>query len=138
MTTDLLYSEDDASFTYHDHADDDDDESDFMDDENIAPNVKRGVGKSSSKKSSNGSSKSSSSGGSSGKVKKLSISESNPKGKKKTVEEMYQKKTQLEHILLRPDTYGTLSWLYIYIHIHICNNVCQTYTVFTDNVSTYL
>jgi DNA topoisomerase II len=28
-------------------------------------------------------------------------------GKKKTVEEMYQKKTQLEHILLRPDTYST-------------------------------
>jgi DNA topoisomerase-2 len=27
------------------------------------------------------------------------------KGKKKTVEEMYQKKTQLEHILIRPDTY---------------------------------
>ena len=25
----------------------------------------------------------------------------------KTVEEMYQKKTPLEHILLRPDTYGT-------------------------------
>ena len=29
-----------------------------------------------------------------------------PKGKKKTVEEIYQKKTQLEHILLRPDTYS--------------------------------
>ena len=28
-----------------------------------------------------------------------------PKDKKKTVEEMYQKKTQLEHILLRPDSY---------------------------------
>jgi hypothetical protein len=27
------------------------------------------------------------------------------KGNKKTVEQMYQKKTQLEHILLRPDTY---------------------------------
>lgn len=27
------------------------------------------------------------------------------KTKKKTVEEVYQKKTQLEHILLRPDTY---------------------------------
>jgi hypothetical protein len=27
------------------------------------------------------------------------------KGSKKTVEQMYQKKTQLEHILLRPDTY---------------------------------
>jgi DNA topoisomerase II len=27
-------------------------------------------------------------------------------GTKKTIEEMYQKKTQLEHILLRPDTYS--------------------------------
>ncbi len=32
---------------------------------------------------------------------------------KKTVEQIYQKKTQLEHILLRPDTYGATltSWL---------------------------
>jgi hypothetical protein len=30
-------------------------------------------------------------------------------GKQKTVEEMYQKKTQLEHILLRPDTYSKFS-----------------------------
>jgi len=29
-----------------------------------------------------------------------------PQGKKKTIEETYTKKTQLEHILLRPDTYG--------------------------------
>jgi hypothetical protein len=30
------------------------------------------------------------------------------KGRKgKTIEQIYQKKTQLEHILLRPDTYGT-------------------------------
>jgi DNA topoisomerase II len=28
------------------------------------------------------------------------------KGKSKTVEEIYQKKSQLEHILLRPDTYS--------------------------------
>jgi hypothetical protein len=27
---------------------------------------------------------------------------------KKTIEQTYQKKTQLEHILLRPDSYGTL------------------------------
>jgi hypothetical protein len=32
-----------------------------------------------------------------------------PSAKSKTVEEVYQKKTQLEHILLRPDTYSTLS-----------------------------
>lgn len=30
----------------------------------------------------------------------------NPGGKTKTVEEIYQKKTQLEHILARPDTYS--------------------------------
>lgn len=30
----------------------------------------------------------------------------NAAGKKKTVEETYQKKTPLEHILLRPDTYS--------------------------------
>lgn len=30
----------------------------------------------------------------------------NPVGKTKTVEEIYQKKTQLEHILARPDTYS--------------------------------
>jgi len=28
------------------------------------------------------------------------------RGGKKTIEQIYQKKTQLEHILLRPDTYG--------------------------------
>ena len=28
-----------------------------------------------------------------------------PAGSKKSVEQIYQKKTQLEHILLRPDTY---------------------------------
>ena len=32
-------------------------------------------------------------------------SNSNNGGKKKTIEEIYQKKTQLEHILLRPDSY---------------------------------
>ena len=26
----------------------------------------------------------------------------------RTIEEMYQKKSQLEHILLRPDTYGII------------------------------
>lgn len=33
----------------------------------------------------------------------------NPGGKGKTVEEIYQKKTQLEHILARPDTYSKYS-----------------------------
>jgi DNA topoisomerase-2 len=27
----------------------------------------------------------------------------------RSIEDIYQKKTQLEHILLRPDTYGALS-----------------------------
>lgn len=31
------------------------------------------------------------------------------KGKKRTVEKTYQKKTQLEHILLRPDSYIGMS-----------------------------
>lgn len=31
----------------------------------------------------------------------------NPGKTTKTVEEIYQKKTQLEHILARPDTYST-------------------------------
>ncbi|GAX22469.1 DNA topoisomerase II [Fistulifera solaris] len=33
------------------------------------------------------------------------VTKKNPAGKAKTVEEIYQKKTQLEHILARPDTY---------------------------------
>lgn len=33
----------------------------------------------------------------------------NEGGKKKKIEEIYQKKTQLEHILLRPDTYSKSS-----------------------------
>jgi hypothetical protein len=37
---------------------------------------------------------------------KPTVAKKNPAGKK-TVEEIYQKKTQLEHILARPDTYST-------------------------------
>ncbi len=36
---------------------------------------------------------------------KENIGEAPVKNKKKTVEETYQKLTQLEHVLLRPDTY---------------------------------
>jgi hypothetical protein len=36
---------------------------------------------------------------------KENIGEAPVKSKKKTVEETYQKLTQLEHVLLRPDTY---------------------------------
>lgn len=35
------------------------------------------------------------------------------KGSKKTIEQTYTKKSQLEHILLRPDTYSTFPLLLI-------------------------
>lgn len=34
-----------------------------------------------------------------------------PSPAKQSIEQIYQKKTQLEHILLRPDTYGTLCYV---------------------------
>ena len=37
--------------------------------------------------------------------------------REKTVEEKYQKKSQIEHILLRPDTYSTCEYSEIYISI---------------------
>jgi hypothetical protein len=37
--------------------------------------------------------------------------------KQKTIEQTYQKKTQLEHILLRPDTYGRI-FAYSLIHLY--------------------
>ena len=37
------------------------------------------------------------------------LSAGKKKGGAKTIEETYTKKTQLEHILLRPDTYGMLA-----------------------------
>ena len=68
-------------------------ESDFEDLENIAPSNKL-------KKTTKVASKT--------VMKKASPKKKSPKRSKKTVEQMYQKKTQLEHILLRPDTYGAL------------------------------
>lgn len=38
-------------------------------------------------------------------AKKPAAKKANNNGKSKSIEEIYQKKTQLEHILLRPDTY---------------------------------
>jgi DNA topoisomerase-2 len=38
-------------------------------------------------------------------VEELSKSATSSKSTEKTIEEVYQKKTQLEHVLLRPDTY---------------------------------
>jgi hypothetical protein len=46
------------------------------------------------------------------------IAPKKPSNKKLTVEKIYQKKSQLEHILLRPDTYigkFLMFWLCIYI-----------------------
>jgi len=37
----------------------------------------------------------------------------NAKGKGRTIEQIYQKKTALEHILLRPDTYSKSSKLFL-------------------------
>lgn len=40
----------------------------------------------------------------------------------KTVEDIYQKKSQIEHVLLRPDTYGKDVLLYLYIRKRISFN----------------
>ena len=55
------------------------------------------------------------------------VAEKSPKKKKtkKTIEETYQKKTQLEHILLRPDTYSKLE-LMIIIHSISMKYITQT------------
>ena len=39
-------------------------------------------------------------------------------GKNKSIEETYTKKTQLEHILLRPDTYSKFNTIYYYYHYY--------------------
>jgi hypothetical protein len=67
--------------------DDEDYENDDEDYENIAQSVLNVKKNQKKNNSGNGSAKSSSKNG-------------------RTIEEMYQKKSQLEHILLRPDTYG--------------------------------
>lgn len=43
-----------------------------------------------------------------GKAKKAPLGTSRGNNEDQTVEQRYQKKTQLEHILLRPDTYSEL------------------------------
>lgn len=44
-----------------------------------------------------------------------------PKSKKTAVEEIYQKKSQLEHILLRPDTYiGKKYLISFFLILSIC------------------
>lgn len=49
------------------------------------------------------------------------VNTSKPKSTK-TVEEIYQKKTQLEHILLRPDTYSKLLKIYKLINNYVVSN----------------
>ncbi|KAL9179430.1 hypothetical protein ACHAXT_008720 [Thalassiosira profunda] len=85
-------SEDDVSMAS------DDDASDYTDeDENLPPNSPN------RKNTSNGGG--SSAGRSKSAAKKSSNASAGEEGKEKTIEETYQKKTQLEHILIRPDTY---------------------------------
>jgi hypothetical protein len=59
-------------------------------------------------------------------------------GKKKTVEEMYQKKTQLEHILLRPDTYSKFSQELLAHSFHFTKRISTTlpYEYLTFSLST--
>jgi hypothetical protein len=49
----------------------------------------------------------------------LTSATTNEVRKEKTVEEKYQKKSQIEHILLRPDTYGTFRSLYLIQYGHL-------------------
>lgn len=86
-----------------------DEDSDF-EEENAAPVVKKAKAKANSKKKAPGAKTKKSAHGSNGStILAQSKNAGNiPKtGKsKKTVEQIYQKKSQLEHILLRPDTYS--------------------------------
>jgi DNA topoisomerase-2 len=79
---------------------DEDSESDFDDQENVAvvskkPKAKKATG---TKKASSSVLSPNPNAGNISKPKTL--------GKGKTIEQIYQKKSQLEHILLRPDTYS--------------------------------
>lgn len=70
-------------------------EEDFFADENAAPTAKSGKAAPKSRPSNEETS-----------VLASSTNAKKQAASKKTIEEMYQKKTQLEHILLRPDTYS--------------------------------
>lgn len=78
---------------------DEDSGSDFDDEENavVASKPKAGVKKAASSKSVLTPSKN---------VDNVPKAKGKSSKEEKTIEEMYQKKTQLEHILLRPDTYS--------------------------------
>lgn len=55
-----------------------------------------------------------------GKKAPLGPRGSNNGGGDQTVEQRYQKKTQLEHILLRPDTYSELLAILLYVDYDRC------------------
>ncbi|KAL3917013.1 MAG: hypothetical protein SGILL_004913, partial [Bacillariaceae sp.] len=101
---------DDSDFDMHV---DEDSDFDFMSDgeENMAPPKKKGSGKP-APKASKGKKKSnpilsprSESASNAGSAKDKDDGTAPTKGKKKTIEELYEKKTQHEHVLIRPDTY---------------------------------
>ena len=97
MATIDMLSDSEASFAMEES----DDDFEFGE-ENIAPTNKKA---SSKKMGSAGSKKSTAK-----ESKKEPVKASKPpasKRSKKTLEETYKKMTQLEHILVRPDTYGT-------------------------------
>ena len=100
VAMDYGYDDDDDSFLVVDDEEEEEDTDFDDDDENMAPvraPAKKGAtAKSSKKKTVLGESNADNTplvGGASSK-------------NKKTIEEIYQKKSQLEHILLRPDTYS--------------------------------
>jgi hypothetical protein len=71
--------------------------------------------------------------GSKENLKSLTTSTSHVTQKEKTVEEKYQKKSQIEHILLRPDTYSTCCM----IHLRFANVLIKTLTRTTSYLLAY-
>ena len=68
--------------------------------------------------------------GSNGEAAGSSQSAASGKGSKQAIEKMYQKKSQLEHILLRPDTYiGSVE--------RITENMWVTEKVVTEEKTSY-
>ena len=82
-----------------------DDKDVSFDDENFHPNQKSKQQQQQPKKKSGDQNSNKASSSSSSSSSGKSSNNNNNNNKKKTIEQTYQKKTQLEHILLRPDTY---------------------------------
>ena len=89
---------DESEYESEDNFHDDSDE-DFDEENVVVAKPKPGAKKAASKKASASILSVSTNAGNVPKTKKAA--------KGKTIEEIYQKKSQLEHILLRPDTYST-------------------------------